>query len=106
MVIRGKTDQTEILLVYVRAMSTVYDKIEQTASRGCKSPRGGNNSDAFAAFGLSETLKLKKKAPSFRFEPSSKRIFTDRSKAVLLLWIVFVSYASCCRALYCCVCSF
>ena len=45
-------------------------------------------------------------APFNRFKPSSKSIFTDRSKAALLLWIVFVSYASCCRALYCCVCSF
>ena len=34
-------------------------------------------------------------APLNRFKPSSKSIFTDRSKAVLLLWIVFVSYASC-----------
>ena len=29
-------------------------------------------------------------APLNRFKPSSKRIFTDRSKAVLLLWIVLV----------------
>ena len=28
--------------------------------------------------------------PLNRFKPSSKIIFTDRSKAVLLLWIVFV----------------
>ena len=35
--------------------------------------------------------------------PSSKNIFTDRSKAVLLLWIIFVIYVSC---LSCClVCS-
>ena len=34
-------------------------------------------------------------APLKRFTPSSKSIFTDRSKAVLLLWIVFISYASC-----------
>ena len=30
--------------------------------------------------------------PLNRFKPSSKSIFTDRSKAVLLLWIVFVGY--------------
>ena len=29
-------------------------------------------------------------APLNGFKPSSKSIFTDRSKAVLLLWIVFV----------------
>ena len=29
-------------------------------------------------------------APLNRFKPSSKSVFTDRSKAVLLLWIVFV----------------
>ena len=35
--------------------------------------------------------------------PYSKNIFTDRSKAVLLLWIIFVIYVSC---LSCClVCS-
>ena len=34
-------------------------------------------------------------APWNRFKPSSKSIFTDRSKAVLLWWIVFVGYASC-----------
>ena len=34
-------------------------------------------------------------APLNRFKPSSKSIFTDRSKAVLLMWINFVSYASC-----------
>ena len=31
--------------------------------------------------------------------------FTDHSKAVLLLWIVFVSYASCWCMLCCGVCS-
>ena len=30
-----------------------------------------------------------------RFKPSSKSIFTDRSEAMLLLWIVFIGYASC-----------
>ena len=30
-----------------------------------------------------------------RFEPSSGIVFTGRSGAVLLLWIVFVGYASC-----------
>ena len=29
------------------------------------------------------------------YKPSSKRIFTDRSKAVLILWIIFVIYDSC-----------
>ena len=29
-------------------------------------------------------------APLNRFKPSSKNIFTDRSKAVLLLWIIYV----------------
>ena len=29
-------------------------------------------------------------APSNRFKPSSKSIFTDHSKAVLLLWIIYV----------------
>ena len=41
-------------------------------------------------------------APLNRFKPSSKSIFTDRSKAVLLLWIVFVSYdhvGVCCNVL-------
>ena len=33
-------------------MSTVDDIIEQTASRGGKSPGEANNSDAFEAFGL------------------------------------------------------
>ena len=33
--------------------------------------------------------------PWNRFKPSSRSIFTDRSKVVLLLWIIFVSYASC-----------
>ena len=72
-------------MVYVRAMSTVDDIIEQTASRGGKSPGEANNSDAFEAFGLfrdyldsklcdlkkdisDQTLKLKRKAPSFRLE--------------------------------------
>ena len=32
--------------------------------------------------------------PLNRFKHSSKSIFTDRSNAVLLLWIVFVGYAS------------
>ena len=66
-------------------MSTVDDIIEQTASRGGKSPGEANNSDAFEAFGLfrdyldsklcdlkkdisDQTLKLKRKAPSFRLE--------------------------------------
>ena len=66
-------------------MSTVDDIIEQTASRGGKSPWEENNSDAFEAFGLfrdyldsklcdlkkdisDQTLKLKRKAPSFRLE--------------------------------------
>ena len=40
------------MLVYVRAMSTVDDIIEQTAGRGGKSPWEANNSDAFEAFGL------------------------------------------------------
>ena len=77
-------------------MSTVDDIIEQTASRGGKSLGEANNSDAFEAFGLfrdyldsklcdlkkdisDQTLKLKRKAPSFRleslriqFEPSCK----------------------------------
>ena len=39
-------------------------------------------------------------APFNRFKPSSKSIFTDRSKAVLLLWIVFVGYASCWYVLF------
>ena len=34
-------------------------------------------------------------APLNRFKLSCEIIFTDRSKAVLLLWIVFVVYASC-----------
>ena len=29
-------------------------------------------------------------APLNRFKPSSKIVFTDRSKAVLLLWIIYV----------------
>ena len=37
-------------------------------------------------------------APLNLFKPSSKSIFTDRSKAVLLLWIVFGLYAACCNA--------
>ena len=40
------------MLVYVRAMSTVDDIIEQTASKGGKSAGEANNSDAFEAFGL------------------------------------------------------
>ena len=44
-------------------------------------------------------------APLNRFKPSSKSIFNDRSKAVLLLWIVFASYASCWCVMYCGICS-
>ena len=40
-------------------------------------------------------------APWNRFQLFSKTIFTDRSKAVLLLWIVSVSYVSCWCVLYC-----
>ena len=63
-------------------MSTVDDIIEQTASRGGKSPGEANNSDAFGLFRDSldsklcdlkkdisdQTLKLKRKAPSFRLD--------------------------------------
>ena len=34
-------------------------------------------------------------APLKGFKPSSKSIFTDRSKAVLLLWIVFLHVGVC-----------
>ena len=37
------------------------------------------------------------------FKSSSRSIFTDRSKAVLLLWIVFISFASC-LCVICCLC--
>ena len=41
-----------------------------------------------------------------RFKPSSKSIFTDSSKAVLLLWIVFIGHASCwCVFFYVALCS-
>ena len=66
-------------------MSDVEEICEQTASRGGKSPGDKNNSDAFEAFGLfreyldsklsdlrqdinDKTLKLKRKAPTFRLE--------------------------------------
>ena len=66
-------------------MSTVEDIIEQTASRGGKPPGEANNIDAFETFGLfrdyldsklcdlkkdisDQTLKLKRKSPSFRLE--------------------------------------
>ena len=75
-------------MVYVhlfKAMSDVEDFCEKTASRGGKSPGDKNNSDAFEAFGLfreyldsklsdlrqdinDQTLKLKRKAPTFRLE--------------------------------------
>ena len=32
------------------------------------------------------------------FKPSSKSIFTDRSKAVLLLWIIMLHVGVCCNA--------
>ena len=38
----------------------------------------------------------------FAFKPSSKIFCTDHTKAVLLLWMVFVSYASC----WCVLCLF
>ena len=44
-------------------------------------------------------------APLNRFKHSSRSIFTDRSKAVLLLWIVFVSYACVCCAVVSVPCS-
>ena len=40
-------------------------------------------------------------APLNRFKPSSK-IFTDRSKAVLLLWIFYVLVLSCVLSPYLC----
>ena len=43
-------------------------------------------------------------APWNWFKPSSE-YFTYHSEAVILLWIVFVSYASCRCVLCCCVCS-
>ena len=42
-------------------------------------------------------------APWNWLKPSSKRIFTVRSKAVLLLWIIFCCYASCWSVLWCLV---
>ena len=37
-------------------------------------------------------------APLNQFKPSSKNIFTDRSKAVLLLWIIYVIFVLFCYA--------
>ena len=48
-------------------------------------------------------------APLNRFKPSSKSIFTDRSKAVLLLWIVFLLvmlYVGVCCNVVSVLCSF
>ena len=36
------------------------------------------------------------------FKPCSKNSFPDRSKAVLLLWIIFVIYASCLSCFHVC----
>ena len=50
------------------------------------------------------TSKLRERfVPLIMFKPSS--IFTDRSKAVLLLWILFVIYYSHLSSLYCLICS-
>ena len=43
-------------------------------------------------------------APLNWFKPSRKNIFTDRSKAVLLLWIIYVvSVLFCCAFMHVCL---
>ena len=56
---------------------------------------------------LSEQLtsELRVRMASLNWFKPSNEYFTHRSKAVLLLWIVFVSYASCWCVLCCGVCS-
>ena len=65
--------------------------------------------DKFGIFHANQTSIMLQSALELRvglnlFGPSSES-FADRSRVVLLLWIVFVIYASCLFLLCCLVCS-